>query len=255
MLAYLLAISTFLLTFGRLGDMLGLKRVYLAGFVIFVAGSLACAFSWNIWALVAVPGRSGRGCRACCSPWVRRSSRRTSPLRSGARRSVSWVSRCRPGWRSGPTLGGLIIGAAGLALDLPHQPAGGYRRVRDGLARPAGAGSPRTALRSVRGRPLVPRPLPAAARAVERRGLGLGQPGGHRPWSCWRLSRGRLLHLHGTAGGAAGARPASCSASASSRPRWPARSAPTWSPRPSSSSCRSTSCRCGDSACSMPACC
>ena len=37
--AYLLVISTLLLTFGRLGDIIGLKPLYLVGFAVFVAGS------------------------------------------------------------------------------------------------------------------------------------------------------------------------------------------------------------------------
>jgi EmrB/QacA subfamily drug resistance transporter len=49
---YLLTVSTTLLTFGRLADIVGLKRVYMIGFALFTAGSLACALSWSIWALV-----------------------------------------------------------------------------------------------------------------------------------------------------------------------------------------------------------
>lgn len=46
--AYLLIISTLLLTFGRLADMIGLKKVYVTGFVLFTVGSLACTLSWSI---------------------------------------------------------------------------------------------------------------------------------------------------------------------------------------------------------------
>ncbi|MEW5935270.1 MAG: MFS transporter, partial [Bacillota bacterium] len=38
-MAYLLVLGTLLLPFGRLGDILGLKRVYLAGLLTFVATS------------------------------------------------------------------------------------------------------------------------------------------------------------------------------------------------------------------------
>ncbi|MCP5099443.1 MAG: MFS transporter, partial [Chloroflexi bacterium] len=41
-LAYLLTTSTLLLSMGRLGDMVGKKPIYLAGFAVFTVGSLLC---------------------------------------------------------------------------------------------------------------------------------------------------------------------------------------------------------------------
>lgn len=52
-LAYLLAITCLLPSMGRLGDMIGKRRVYLAGFVVFTVGSALCGLSWNVSALVA----------------------------------------------------------------------------------------------------------------------------------------------------------------------------------------------------------
>lgn len=51
--AYLLVISSMLLTFGRLSDLYGHKRIYLTGFVVFTAGSFMCGLSANIGMLVA----------------------------------------------------------------------------------------------------------------------------------------------------------------------------------------------------------
>lgn len=51
--AYLLIVSSLLLTFGRLSDLYGHKKVYSLGFVIFVIGSLLCGLSVNIGMLVA----------------------------------------------------------------------------------------------------------------------------------------------------------------------------------------------------------
>lgn len=51
--AYLLVVSSLLLTFGRLSDLYGHKRVYQSGFVIFTAGSLLCGLSVNIAMLIA----------------------------------------------------------------------------------------------------------------------------------------------------------------------------------------------------------
>lgn len=50
--AYLLVVSSLLLTFGRLADLYGHKKVYQTGFVIFTAGSLFCALSPNIALLI-----------------------------------------------------------------------------------------------------------------------------------------------------------------------------------------------------------
>ncbi|HXV97492.1 MAG TPA: MFS transporter, partial [Anaerolineae bacterium] len=41
-LAYLLALVTLLPSIGRLGDMIGKKAIYTAGFVVFTVGSVLC---------------------------------------------------------------------------------------------------------------------------------------------------------------------------------------------------------------------
>lgn len=51
-IAYLLILSSMLLTFGRLSDLYGHKKVYLSGFVIFTICSLLCGLSTQIWILV-----------------------------------------------------------------------------------------------------------------------------------------------------------------------------------------------------------
>jgi EmrB/QacA subfamily drug resistance transporter len=44
-LSYVLCIASSLLLFGRLGDLIGLKRLFIGGFVLFTIGSLACGLS------------------------------------------------------------------------------------------------------------------------------------------------------------------------------------------------------------------
>jgi EmrB/QacA subfamily drug resistance transporter len=51
-LAYNLALASLLVTFGRLGDRVGLKRMFMAGFAMFSLGSLLCGISPNLPALV-----------------------------------------------------------------------------------------------------------------------------------------------------------------------------------------------------------
>jgi MFS family permease len=54
--AYLLTLATFVLSVGRLGDMLGKKRIYTTGFAVFTVGSVLCglapAIAWLVTARV-----------------------------------------------------------------------------------------------------------------------------------------------------------------------------------------------------------
>jgi EmrB/QacA subfamily drug resistance transporter len=58
---YLLVVSGLLLTFGRLGDMRGHKRIYVMGFGIFLAGSILCGLAPSAGALVAARGLQAVG--------------------------------------------------------------------------------------------------------------------------------------------------------------------------------------------------
>ena len=49
---YLLVVSSLLLTFGRLGDIHGHKRIYVSGFLIFVAASASCGLAPSVEILV-----------------------------------------------------------------------------------------------------------------------------------------------------------------------------------------------------------
>jgi len=53
-MVYLVVVSGLLLTFGRLGDMIGHKRVYLLGFAIFVASSVLCGLAPTAAILIVV---------------------------------------------------------------------------------------------------------------------------------------------------------------------------------------------------------
>ena len=60
--AYTIAFAAFILTAGALGDRIGAKRIFMAGFAIFTAASLACALSPN--AVVLIGARLVQGLAA-----------------------------------------------------------------------------------------------------------------------------------------------------------------------------------------------
>jgi EmrB/QacA subfamily drug resistance transporter len=61
LIAYMLTTSSTLVLFGRVGDLIGQKRVYTLGFAIFGFSSLACAFAPAFFALVAARAVQGLG--------------------------------------------------------------------------------------------------------------------------------------------------------------------------------------------------
>jgi EmrB/QacA subfamily drug resistance transporter len=59
--AYMIAFAGFLLLSGRLGDLIGAKRVFLAGLTLFTCSSLVCGISWNGTVLIAARFAQGLG--------------------------------------------------------------------------------------------------------------------------------------------------------------------------------------------------
>src|SRR3954467_11282094 len=59
--AYTIAFAAFILTSGALGDRIGAKRVFMAGFAIFTAASVACAIAPHAAILIAARAVQGLG--------------------------------------------------------------------------------------------------------------------------------------------------------------------------------------------------
>ncbi|MEW5956667.1 MAG: DHA2 family efflux MFS transporter permease subunit [Chloroflexota bacterium] len=109
-LAYLLTISTLLLSMGRLGDMIGKKPIYISGFIGFTIGSALCGLAPNVYWLIAFRVLQAVGASmtvalgtALITEAFPRSERGKALGISGTIVSVGIVV--------GPTLGGLIIDA------------------------------------------------------------------------------------------------------------------------------------------------
>ena len=64
MAANALALGVFTLAMGRLGDIIGRKRVYMAGLIVYMAMSLACGLSNSIWMLIGFRTLQGLGAAA-----------------------------------------------------------------------------------------------------------------------------------------------------------------------------------------------
>ena len=61
--AYTIAFAAFILTAGALGDRIGAKRIFMAGFAIFTAASVACALAPN--ATILISARCVQGLKGC----------------------------------------------------------------------------------------------------------------------------------------------------------------------------------------------
>ena len=105
--AYLLVVSSLLLTFGRLSDLYGHKKVYQTGFAIFTLGSLLCALSPNISVLIAfrIIQAIGAGMVFSTGPAIITNS--VPPENRGKALSITAVAVAL-GLCTGPVLGGAL---------------------------------------------------------------------------------------------------------------------------------------------------
>lgn len=111
---YLLVVSATLLAAGRLGDLLGSRRVYAGGMLLFSAGSLLCGLSASLPALVASRAVQALGASAMMAMAPAAVTTLFPPERRG--RALGLVaSVVAAGLTAGPPLGGFIISA----LDWP----------------------------------------------------------------------------------------------------------------------------------------
>ncbi len=111
-LSYLLVITVLLLPAGRLAQMLGPRRMFLAGFAVFTLGSLLAGLAPNVWALVGarvVQGLGGSITQALGPGLVVDAF----PERERGKAIGLILAAVSTGLVSGPVLGGLILGTLG----------------------------------------------------------------------------------------------------------------------------------------------
>ena len=105
--AYLLVVSSLLLTFGRVADLYGYKRIYSAGFMIFITGSLFCGLSVNIAMLIVcrVVQAIGAGMLFAAGPAIITNT--VTPDRRGKALSITAIAVAL-GLCTGPVIGGTL---------------------------------------------------------------------------------------------------------------------------------------------------
>ena len=107
--AYSLVFGGFLLLGGRLADLLGRRRVFMVGLVIFSIGSLLCGLSWSEGSLIAARALQGLGA-ATISPAAL--SILTTMFREGRERNIAlgaWGAVGGVGAAAGVLLGGVLV--------------------------------------------------------------------------------------------------------------------------------------------------
>lgn len=108
-LAYLLVITTLMLTVGRLADMIGRKRLYLSGMAVFTIGSLLSGLAPNVFWLIGFRVLQGLGAAATQALGTAIVTDAFPPAERG--KSLGIIGGIVSiGVIAGPTLGGLILG-------------------------------------------------------------------------------------------------------------------------------------------------
>ena len=111
-LIYLLILTALITAAGRLGDMVGKKKLYLYGILIFTMASLLCGISYNATFLILFRGLQGLGAALILSLGMAIASDLTPKKHLGKTMGIlSTVTAL--GIASGPSVGGILLSAFG----------------------------------------------------------------------------------------------------------------------------------------------
>jgi len=111
-LAYLLAITTLIVGAGRLGDIVGRRRLLLAGIGLFTAASVLCAAAPTLWLLVAARAVQGLGAAAMMALTMAFVGETVPKARTGSAMGLLGTMSA-VGTALGPSLGGVLIAGFG----------------------------------------------------------------------------------------------------------------------------------------------
>jgi DHA2 family methylenomycin A resistance protein-like MFS transporter len=111
--AYTITFAAFILTAGALGDRIGARRVFIAGFAIFVLASLACALAPALWVLIVARLCQGAGA-AVLVPNSLALLNHAYPKESERNWAVGiWAAGASFSLTAGPLVGGALIALVG----------------------------------------------------------------------------------------------------------------------------------------------
>jgi DHA2 family methylenomycin A resistance protein-like MFS transporter len=110
---YTVAFAAFILTAGALGDRIGAKRVFIAGFTIFTLASLACALAPTATVLIVARAEQGLGAAVLVPNSLALLSHAYPDDKERGRAVGIWAAGASLTLTAGPFLGGLLIALVG----------------------------------------------------------------------------------------------------------------------------------------------
>ena len=123
-LAYLLAITSLIVSGGRLGDIFGRRRLLLAGISIFTGASLLCGIAPTLWLLIAARAAQGLGAAMMMALTVAFVGETVPKEKTGSVMGLLGTMSAI-GTTLGPSLGGILIANCGWpAIFLVNVPIG-----------------------------------------------------------------------------------------------------------------------------------
>jgi EmrB/QacA subfamily drug resistance transporter len=111
-LAYLLAITTLIVSVGRIGDIIGQRRLLLVGIGLFTVASLLCGVAPTLWLLIAARAAQGLGAAIMMALTVALVGETVPKEKIGSAMGLLGTMSAI-GTTLGPSLGGLLIAGLG----------------------------------------------------------------------------------------------------------------------------------------------
>jgi EmrB/QacA subfamily drug resistance transporter len=111
-LAYLLAITALIVSVGRLGDIIGRRRLLLVGISLFTAASLLCGVAPTLWLLITARAAQGLGAAVMMALTVALVGETVPKEKTGSAMGLLGTMSAI-GTTLGPSLGGVLIAGPG----------------------------------------------------------------------------------------------------------------------------------------------
>ena len=111
-LAYLLSITTMIVSVGRFGDVVGRRRLLLAGIFLFTFASVLCGVASTLWLLIAARALQGLGAAIMMALTMAFVGEAVPKEKTGSAMGLLGTMSA-VGTALGPTLGGVLIGGFG----------------------------------------------------------------------------------------------------------------------------------------------